>query len=95
MIYSPEPWKQSSLASAYVLDKNDEVVCALGEYTDDGHLDGMFTNAQWNIVLILAAPKLLRLLKRYVANDHVHGGCDELTEEAETLLENLDSGTRK
>jgi len=33
--------------------------------------------------------QLLLLLRRYVANDHVHGGCDELTQEAEDFLDGI------
>lgn len=87
--YGLEPWHQSALAKLYVLDGNDEVVCSLGEYKEDGTIDGAFVEASENMKVICAAPALARLLQRYVANDHVHGGCDGLTSEAEALLESL------
>ena len=35
--------------------------------------------------------QVLVLLRRYVANDHVHSGCDELTQEAEDLIDLIES----
>ena len=42
-----------------------------------------------NALLIAAAPELLKLLCRFVANDHV---LDELTSEAQALIDRLGGG---
>ena len=40
--------------------------------------------------LLEAGQAMEKLLRRYSANDHVHGGCDELTQETEDFLEAWD-----
>ena len=60
---SKKPWFQSKLAPLYVVDRNYSVVCSMGEYKEDGSVDGMFENADANMLLIAAAPELLEALK--------------------------------
>ncbi len=44
---------------------------------------------EYKALLIAAAPELLKLLCRFVANDHV---LDELTSEAQALIDRLGGG---
>jgi len=42
-----------------MIDRDDNVVCAMGEYNRDGTVDGTFENAEANAKLIAATPELL------------------------------------
>jgi hypothetical protein len=92
-----DKWAQSMLQPMYVISvRTGETIASVAEFNDDGEVNlyyGGITpeKAGERARVIAALPDLVNLLRRYVSNDP-HGAIDELTCEAENLLERLNLG---
>ena len=70
--------------AAVQYDTASEIVEAIRALAQPSGAQGLWEAARDTIAT------MEKLLRRYTANDHAHGGCDELTEEAEAFLEAMD-----
>lgn len=60
MTYTPGSWQRSTLAPLYIIAGHEpDPICSMGEYGEDGAIEGVFKNAEANARLIMAAPELL------------------------------------
>ena len=54
--HTATPWTKSALATLYLVPEGgSDPICSMGEYNEDGTIDGVFENAEANAEFIVTA----------------------------------------